>query len=124
MENQFKKWVNLSYLAVAVLLAYLVFWAGMKLGATFDLETRVRDLDLVVRGVSLGAGVLLFGILFSNQKANDFMGEVVLELSRVSWPTPKDARAATVIVVIMVLISGVVLGFLDYFCTQVMAWVL
>jgi len=37
MESQFQKWVNLSYLALAILLGYIVFAASMQLGGLLDL---------------------------------------------------------------------------------------
>ncbi|NDD90698.1 preprotein translocase subunit SecE [bacterium] len=52
------------------------------------------------------------------------MAEVVVELSRVSWPTQKETQAATVMVVIMVLLSGAFLGFLDYLWTVMLKWII
>ncbi|OFZ55570.1 MAG: preprotein translocase subunit SecE [Bdellovibrionales bacterium RIFOXYC1_FULL_54_43] len=51
------------------------------------------------------------------------MNEVMMELSRVSWPTQKETSSATMVVVIMVMISGMVLGFLDYLWTVLLKWV-
>ncbi|OFZ85855.1 MAG: preprotein translocase subunit SecE [Bdellovibrionales bacterium RIFOXYD1_FULL_55_31] len=48
------------------------------------------------------------------------MNEVMMELSRVSWPTQKETSSATMVVVIMVMISGMVLGFLDYLWTELL----
>ena len=122
MENQNQKWVNLSYLAVAALLGYLVFSFSMKLAGSYDLETRIRNVELFFRVLSIVAGAVLFGILYRNQQANQFMNEVVVELSRVTWPTQKETSSATVIVIIMVLISGLILGFLDYAWTGLLQW--
>ncbi|OFZ19284.1 MAG: preprotein translocase subunit SecE [Bdellovibrionales bacterium GWB1_55_8] len=52
------------------------------------------------------------------------MNEVMVELSRVSWPTQKETTSATMIVLVMVIISGVLLGFLDYLWTVLLKWVL
>lgn len=125
MESQQQRtWVNVSYLAAAALLGYVVFSLGGKAIATFDLESRVRNVELVLRGSSVALGALLFVALWRSQRANQFMGEVFLELSRVNWPTQKDTTNATILVIIMVLISGFVLGFLDYAWTQILHWVL
>jgi preprotein translocase subunit SecE len=115
MESQYKKWVNLSYLALAAILAYLVFAFSLNVIAIWDLETRVRNVDLVVRGISLAAGLILFAVLYRNDRANRFMDEVMNEVSRVTWPSTKETTSATFIVIIMVLISGLILGALDYF---------
>lgn len=124
MENQNQKWVNLSYLVVSILLGYIVFLVGGKVVGAYDLETRVRNIDLILRVGSGFIGLILFIILFRNEKANQFMNEVVVELSRVTWPTQKDTSSATFIVIIMVIVSGMVLGLLDYFWVQIMKWIL
>lgn len=120
MESQFQKWVNLSYLAVAALLGYLVLTLATKLVGTYDLETRVRNVEMIIQIGSVACGAILFGILYRNDKANQFMNEVMLELSRVTWPAQKDTTSATIVTIVMVLISGMLLGFLDYVWTNLM----
>ncbi|OGD43298.1 preprotein translocase subunit SecE [Candidatus Azambacteria bacterium RIFOXYD1_FULL_42_11] len=66
----------------------------------------------------------MFLALLRNQKANKFMNEVMVELSRVTWPTQKETSSATFIVIIMVLISGLILGLLDYVWTKLLQLVL
>jgi len=124
MENQHQKWVNLSYLAVAILFGYLVFSSTGKLVGAYDLETRVRNIDLFLRIGSVLAGALVFIGLYRNEKANQFMTEVVEELSRVAWPTQKETSSATMVVIVMVVVSGMVLGFLDYIWVQLLKGIL
>jgi preprotein translocase SecE subunit len=124
MESQYQKWVNLSYLAVAILLGYVIFDLGAKFIGVYDLESRVHNVELLLRGVSVLAGAILFGVLYMHEQANQFMNEVMVELSRVTWPTQKETMSATVVVMIMVIISGVVLGILDYLWTTILHWVL
>jgi len=124
MESQYQKWVNLSYLAVAILFGYLLFSAAGTIVGYYDLEAKVRNVDLMIRIGSVVAGAALFVGLYRNDQANQFMNEVVAELSRVTWPTQKDTSSATLIVIIMVIISGMVLGLLDYFWIQLLKWVL
>ena len=52
------------------------------------------------------------------------MNEVMVELSRVAWPTQKDTSSATLVVMIMVIVSGMILGLLDYFWIQLIKWIL
>ncbi len=124
MENQFQKWVNLSYLAAAVLLYYIVFELSAKLVGMYDFEARVRNIDLIIRLASVAIGGILFFVLYKNEQVNQFMNEVMMELSRVTWPTQKETSSATFVVIVMVLISGFILGFLDYFWTLLLKWVL
>jgi preprotein translocase subunit SecE len=124
MESQHQKWVNLSYIACAFLLAYVVFTGGLSLSAQFDWETKLRSIDLYLRIISIVAGGLLFVGLYTNQRANTFMNEVVSELARVTWPTQKETTSGTIVVIVMVILSGAFLGFLDYLWTVVLQWVL
>jgi preprotein translocase SecE subunit len=124
MESQFQKWVNLSYLAAAALLGYLVFALSSKLVGTYDLETRVHNIGLIVQIASVVAGGILFLVLYRNDDANQFMNEVMLELSRVTWPTQKETTSSTIVVIIMVLLSGLILGLLDYFWVTLLKWIL
>jgi preprotein translocase subunit SecE len=124
MESQHQKWVNLSYLALAILVGYMVFATSGKLIGAYDLEARIRHIDVILRVISVVVGILFFVILYRNEKANQFMNEVVVELSRVTWPTQKDTTSATFVVIVMVIISGMVLGFLDYCWVQLLKWVL
>ncbi len=124
MESQYQKWVNLSYLAFSAILAFVVFTLSGKIIAAYDLETRIRNIDLLLRGISLGIGVISFFLLYRDQKINQFMNEVVAELNNVTWPNQKDTGSATLIVIVMVIISGVILGLLDNCWTQLLRWIL
>jgi preprotein translocase subunit SecE len=124
MESQYQKWVTLSYLALAGLVAYIVFSTSGKLVSMYDIEARVRNIDLILRVGSVFVGAIALLALYRSDQANQFMNEVMEELSRVTWPTQKETSSATFIVIVMVVVSGMILGFLDYCWTQVIKWVL
>src|SRR4051794_25045386 len=112
--SQYQKWVNLSYLALAGLVIYITFTAGQYAVGAYDLEARVRNVELVLRGVSIVLGGIVFLVLYRNEQANQFMNEVATELARVTWPTHKETSNGTIIVIVMVIVSGLVLGLFDY----------
>jgi preprotein translocase SecE subunit len=124
MESQYQKWVNLSYLACAALVAYVLFELSSRISGAYDIEAKVRNLDLILRGASIALGALTFWLLYRHDEWNQFMNEVMVELARVTWPTPVETKNATFIVIIMVVITGLVLGFLDYFWTLLLKAVL
>jgi len=124
MESQHQKWVNLSYLALAILVGYIVFSTTGKIVGAYDLEARIRNIDLILRVISVVLGLISFLVLYRNDRANQFMNEVVVELSRVTWPTQRDTTSATLVVIVMVVISGMILGLLDYCWIQLLKWVL
>lgn len=123
MENQ-RKWVLLSYAAFAALVSYVVWALLTKAAGAYEWESKLKNADLLVQGVSVGLGLILFVYLFRHTKVNQFMDEVVAELSRVTWPTQSDTSKATVVVLVMVLISGMILGFLDWVWTKALGFVL
>jgi len=124
MENQQQKWVTVSFVAVSALLAFLLFSFGQKLSGAYDLEARFHNAELILLGIAVLSGLVLFLALNRSEAINQFMAEVVVELSRVSWPTQKETRASTVLVVIMVVVSGLFLGLMDYLWTVILKWLI
>lgn len=118
MEQQRQKWVNLSFIAVSALLGFIVFALALKLSGVFDLETKIKNIDWVIRIGSVAVAGVSFLILLRHKDANAFMDDVILEITRVTWPPQKDTGRATIVVVIMVLIAGMILGGMDVF----LAW--
>ena len=120
MENQRQKWVNLVFTGVAILAATILFVALSKVSAIYNLESSVKSVDLFIRLGSLVLGAALgLGLYFSNT-TNAFMNEVVLELSRVTWPATKETTNATIWVILFVLVAGAFLGAFDSLC----AWII
>lgn len=118
MENQYQKVVNISYLALAALIAFVTLLAMMKIANSYDLESRVKSIEFIIRGLSLAIGAGVFFGLYSNTKANAFMNEVAVELlTKVTWPTSRDTWMATVVVIITVIIAGLVLALFDWIFT-------
>ncbi|APJ02867.1 preprotein translocase subunit SecE [Silvanigrella aquatica] len=52
-------------------------------------------------------------VLVLNRKLKDFIVDVGDELSRVAWPTLKEAQKTTAIVIALVIVSSIVLFFAD-----------
>ena len=118
MENQHQKVVSISYLALAALVAFVTLAGMMKLANTYDLESRVKSIELVIRGLSVAIGAGVFFGLYSNSKANTFTNEVASELlTKVTWPTRRDTMMATMVVIVTVLIAGLMFAFFDWVFT-------
>jgi preprotein translocase subunit SecE len=64
----------------------------------------------------IGFGVALVGavIAWRNERLHTVAMEVALELKKVTWPTMRETRAATVAVVIATFAAAVLLGAFDY----------
>jgi preprotein translocase subunit SecE len=48
-------------------------------------------------------------------RVSDFIKEVRIEIPKVSWPSPRELRDATVVVIIMTLIMAGIVWILDTF---------
>jgi len=113
MENQRQKWVNMTFLFASLMVAGVAFIGLSKLSAVYNLESSFKQIDLYLRMGSIALGAVLgFGLYFSD-KSNAFMNEVVLEMSRVTWPASKDTTNATIWVILFVIVSGALLGAFD-----------
>lgn len=113
MDNNQQKWVNLSFVAAALLTAYAVFVLSTKFSVILDFDGRIRSLDKILVGGSVLLGVVLFIGLAKSAVANTFMSEVVAEVAKVTWPTTNETFKATIAVLIAVTIAGVVLWIVD-----------
>jgi preprotein translocase SecE subunit len=120
MENQRQKWVNLVFTAVAILVAIIAFVGLSKISAVYNLESAFKQVDMAIRFASIGFGLATGLVLYLNEQSNAFMNEVVLEMSRVTWPAQKDTTNATIWVVLFVLIAGGILGAFD----SLWAWIM
>ncbi len=112
MENR-QKWINLTYVAAAMLVAYILFAGATKLSIILDFEGRIRSLDKIILASSALAGVLIFLGMNRSESANTFMGEVVSEVGKVTWPTQEETTKSTIAVLVAVVIAGFALWLID-----------
>lgn len=113
MDNNQQKWVNLSFVAASLLLAYVLFVLSVKFSVVLDFEGRIRSLDKILMGASAVIGLLMFLGLYKSNLANTFMNETVAELSKVTWPGNDETLKATVAVLIAVTIAGFLFWVVD-----------
>ncbi len=115
MENNNGKVVTVSFMVAGVLVGYIVAFILNTIGATASGDVaRLVNRDVVRHGVPILIGVLAFLSLQFRKGVVDWADEVVTELKKVVWPSRKDTTNMTIVVCIMILISGVVLGLFDF----------
>lgn len=110
---QTQKWVNLGLL-IGV---FAVFLFLQKLTtALWDLFRFpvpegwvVEPAHLASFAVAAGAGLWAR----RNPRANGFFNEVVLELSKVTWPNRKETVASAGVVIVLVAIASLILFMMD-----------
>ena len=108
-DNAPNKPVHLIYLCGAVLLFYLLQWSIDWVWGFFATSPSESKISLI----SAFAAVVIGVSLYRNDRVYTLANEVSGELKKVTWPTAKEVRAATIVVVVMAIISSIILGVFD-----------
>ncbi len=107
MNNQ--RIVDGAFAALGVVGGYFVrqvadmLWGILKLPLLQDWPLSPADMMGIV------VAVAIFIIFRKNTKTNTFTNEVLVELSKVTWPPRKETLLSTVVVTIMVAICSLIL---------------
>jgi preprotein translocase subunit SecE len=109
-ENAPNKPVHLIYLCGAVLLFYLLQWSIDWVWGYFATSPSESRISLMAAVGAVVAGV----VLYRNDRIYHLANEVSAELKKVTWPTAKEVRTATIVVIVMAIISAVILGLFDF----------
>ena len=109
-ENAPNKPVHLIYLCGAVLLFYLLQWSIDWIWGYFATAPSEIMMTLIA---AVGAFATA-AILYRNDRIFGLASEVSGELKKVTWPTAKEVRTATLTVIIMALLAAVILGLFDF----------
>lgn len=114
-ENAPNKPVHLIYLCGAVLLFYLLQWSIDWIWGYFATAPSESKISVVAAIAAAVAGI----VLYRNDRVYHLANEVASELKKVTWPTAKEVRTATLTVIIMAIISAAILGVFDFVWTNV-----
>ena len=98
------------YLGGALVLFYVLKWSMDWIWGYFVREPSELYVTLVAGLIALTAGI----VLYRHERVHTLANEVAAELKKVSWPNGKEVKAATVVVIIMSIISALVLGLFDF----------
>lgn len=114
MDNTNNKVITVSLMVGALLLGLTV---SVLLDTLAAVSTgafgRFLGQDLVRHGLPVVVGLVFFFGLQFNKRVTSWANDVVAEIRRIVWPSRKDTFAMTVVVCVMLLISGMVLGLMD-----------
>lgn len=117
-----KKIVSLIYVGFSIVI-WLLFSEVFERLATY---IGVLD-DSSLQGILLKIApvvmaVISYFILWRVKSFTNYITGVVSESKKVVWSTMKETSAATIVVVIAVIIVGVALGVFDWFSSIVVGW--
>jgi preprotein translocase subunit SecE len=108
-ENAPNKPVHLIYLCGAVLLFYLLQWSIDWIWGYIGTSPSEFKMSLMAGVGAVVAGV----ILYRNDRVYQLANEVSGELKKVTWPTAKEVRSATIVVLVMAVTSALILFLFD-----------
>ncbi len=130
MENveQPKRIVGVFYVAAAIIVG--VFLTRV-LGAVLN-QAGINDPRLDLGFIELGNVSTLVGycvaflaaiVVWRMPRTQQVSLDVVMELRRVTWPSWRETRAATIAVIVASFVAAVILGLFDYGWGALAAWV-
>ncbi|MBK6848258.1 MAG: preprotein translocase subunit SecE [Proteobacteria bacterium] len=102
------KWVHVIFLVVGLLLAFV---AVQTIDWIWGLFGRPIDLVVILAGGALAGGATVY--VWRQPATFERANEVVAELSKVTWPTRKETKAATMVVIVTAAVASLVLSLFD-----------
>ena len=107
--NAPNKPVHLIFLIGVVVAFYVLQWSIDWIWGYFGTPPSEFRITVVSAVIATVAGV----IMYRSDKYYYLANEVASELKKVTWPTAKEIRTATFVVVVMAIVSAIILGFFD-----------
>src|SRR5262245_39256423 len=98
------------FLVGVVVLFYLLQWSTDWIWGYFATPPTEFQLSLFAGVVAAIVGI----VMYRSDKYYQLANEVASELKKVTWPTAKEVRTATLVVIVMAIISAVILGLFDF----------
>jgi preprotein translocase subunit SecE len=109
-ENAPNKPVHLMYLIGAVIMFYLLQWS---IDWVWGFFTPATPSDFKITLFAALTTVIVGTVMYRNDRIYGLANEVASELKKVTWPTAKEVRSATLVVIVMAIVSAVILGLFD-----------
>lgn len=119
------KIITVSFMVTGILLGIVTFVLVDSLAAiATGASGRFFGQDLVRHGLPVAIGIVAFVGLQFNKRVLSWATEVVIELRKIVWPSRRDTFAMTIMVCVMLIISGVILGAFDVISGSLIDWLL
>jgi preprotein translocase subunit SecE len=114
-----RKIKTFSFLAAAVLTYVSVNTLFKSFAGAFGLVQKWYSIDYLNHGIPVVAAVLVFSVLQFNEKILVWAEEVIIEVSKVVWPSRTDTMAMTIVVCVFCAIASVLLVIIDFLARNV-----
>ena len=114
-SNPNAKIITFCFLGFAMLVGFTLSALLRALSGAFAVMAKLNGYDLFKHGVPIAVALVLFLYLQFNKSILGWADEVIAEIKKVVWPSGRDTRGMTIVVVVMVLISSVIITSFDWF---------
>lgn len=102
------RWVHLMFAAGGLVLSFLLVRLTEWIWSYFG-----KPQALITDAAGIIVGFLVAFLAWRHQETFTKAQEITLELKKVTWPTRKETSAATMVVIVTVVISAILLGVFD-----------
>jgi preprotein translocase subunit SecE len=109
-DNAPNKPVHLMFLVGVVVAFYLLQWTIDWVWGYFGTPPSEFILSVGSAVAATVAGI----VMYRSDKYYALANEVASELKKVTWPTAKEVRTATMVVIVMAILSAIILGLFDF----------
>jgi preprotein translocase subunit SecE len=99
------------YLCGAVVMFYVLQWTIDWVWGYFAPESLPSEFQLAL--VAGAVSVVTAIVMYRSDKYYLLANEVAGELKKVTWPSAKEVRTATIVVIVMAIISAIILSIFD-----------
>ncbi len=114
MGTDNKKIITMSFLTAGILAALVVSLLMDVAASAFGVVARLQDNQVFRHGLPVVLGLAVFGVFQFRPALNVWADEVVSEIRKVVWPSRKDTMGMTMVVCILVVMSGIVVFGFDW----------
>ena len=123
-STPYSKIIQVSLVASCFVVGFTVRILFEFLAVIFSPAARLYAIEVFRHGIPVGVGIGLYLFLQFHPKTQLWMREVVTEVCKVVWPTKKDTLSMTLVVCVILILSGVVLGLFDLSAGAVMKFIM
>ena len=113
--NTNAKIVTICIVAFSILIGFTVSNLLRVLSGAFGIIAQSMNYDGFKHGIPVAIALGLFLSLQFNKKFLVWSDEVIAEIKKVVWPSSKDTRGMTIVVILMVFISSIIISVFDLF---------
>ncbi len=109
------KIVTLCVVAFSILIGFTLSTLLRALSGAFGIIAQAMNYDWFKHGLPVVVALVLFATLQFNKQFLTWADEVIAEIKKVVWPSVKDTRGMTIVVIVMVFISSIIISVFDLF---------